>query len=174
MLEKGVPTLQHMRSKCYSQPDNIFCSSSLTNTVVRCEVDPRARPTKTDHFPIITILDLPQSRVLPKPTYDFRMADWEDFRENLEIRLAEIPEPTPLLTDDLFQQAVADLTGVIQDTIRTRIKIKKPSPQSKRWWNSELSAIKQQVNKLSTESYRYRAIEDHPSHRALQRLCNQY
>ncbi|KAF8955966.1 hypothetical protein BDZ97DRAFT_1592408, partial [Flammula alnicola] len=174
MLEKGVPTLQHMRSKRYSRPDNVFCSSSLMNTVIRCEVDPRARPTKTDHFPIITTLDLPQSRVLPKLTYDFKMADWIDFRENLEIRLAEIPEPAPLLTDTLFQQAVADLTGVIQDTICTRIKIKKPSLQSKRWWNSELSAIKRQVNKLSTESYHYRAVENHPSHRALQRLRNQY
>lgn len=71
MLEKGVPTLQHMRSKRYSRPDNIFCTSSLTSTVIRCDVDARARPTKTDHFPIITVLELPQDRIKPKRTYDF-------------------------------------------------------------------------------------------------------
>jgi hypothetical protein len=42
VLPKGVPTLQHMRSKWYSCPDNVFCSSQLTHTVIRCDIDVRA------------------------------------------------------------------------------------------------------------------------------------
>ena len=93
ILKKGVPTLQHMRSKRYSRPDNIFCSSFITNSVLKCSVDAEA---KTNHFPIVTLLELPQERIVPKPTYDFRMADWEDILENLHIRLMDIPGPAPL------------------------------------------------------------------------------
>jgi len=174
ILPKGIPTLQHMRSKRYSRPDNVFCSDLLAHTVIRCEVDARARPTKTDHFPIITILELPQDRVKQKPTYDFRMADWEDILENLSIRLAEIPDPTPLLDDLSFQQAVDNLTGVLQDTIRTRVKLKQPVPQSRRWWNSDLEKSRKKLNKLSGDSYRFRALDNHSSHRDLRRTRNQY
>ena len=62
ILAKGVPTLQHMRSKCYPHPDNIFCNSSMTSMVIQCDVDSRAHPTKTDHFLIVMILELPPSR----------------------------------------------------------------------------------------------------------------
>lgn len=96
VLPKGVPTLQHMRTKQYSRPDNIFCSSLLTNSVIHCDVDVRAWPMKTDHFPIITILELPQERIKPKPAYNFRTANWSDILENLSIRLTEIPGPAPL------------------------------------------------------------------------------
>ena len=37
-LPKGVPTLQHMRTKRYSRPDNIFCSASIKPYVTKCEV----------------------------------------------------------------------------------------------------------------------------------------
>jgi len=60
ILEKGVPTLQHLQSKRYSRPDNVFCSSPIATSVIRCDVDPRACPTKTDNFPMVTILELPQ------------------------------------------------------------------------------------------------------------------
>ena len=33
-LSKGIPTLQHMRTKRYSRPDNVFCTPSLLGDVV--------------------------------------------------------------------------------------------------------------------------------------------
>ena len=130
ILEKGVPTLQHLHSKRYSHPNNVFCSSLITSSVIRCDVDPSARPTKMDHFPIISILDLPQERIILKPTYNFLMADWEDVLENLSIRLTEIPGPAPLRDDKSFQKAAKDLMEVLQDTIWTRVELKRPVPQS--------------------------------------------
>ena len=85
---------------------------------------------KTDHFPIITILKLPQERIKPKLVYNFQTADWSNILENLSIRLTEIPGPAPLQDDISFQRVVNDLTEVLQDTIRTRVKIKRPVPQS--------------------------------------------
>ena len=86
---------------------------------------------KTDHFLVITILELPQDRIKPNPTYDLRMADWVDVLENLRIRLTEITDPAPLHDEVSFQRVVNDLTEVLQDTIRTRVEIKKPVPQSR-------------------------------------------
>ena len=105
-------------------------------------MDPIAHPTKTDHFPIVTILELPQKQINPKPTYDFHMADWEDVIENLRIHLMEIPGPAPLLNDKSFQKATKDLTEALQDTIWTRIEIKRLVPQSRHWWNVDLKRMK--------------------------------
>ena len=113
----------------YSCPDNVFCSSLLMNTVIHCNVDTWAQPMKTDHFPIITILDLPQERIKPKLAYDFQ-TNWSDILENLSIRLTKIPGPAPLQDNVSFQRAVNDLTDALQDMIRTRVKIKRPIPQS--------------------------------------------
>ena len=60
ILPKGIPTLQHMRTKKFSRPDNVFCSSTLQPYITRCEVRAQSQPTATDHFPIETQIDLPQ------------------------------------------------------------------------------------------------------------------
>ena len=38
-LPKGIPTLQHMRTKKYSWPDNFFCSTTLNNYIIKCQVN---------------------------------------------------------------------------------------------------------------------------------------
>jgi hypothetical protein len=102
------------------------------------------------------------------------MVDWPDFLENLHIRMAEIPDPAPLLDDQSFQQAINDLTSILQDTIRTRIKLKHPTPQFQCWWNSKLDLLRKRLNKLSMISYCFRALEDHPSHREFRQAWNKY
>ena len=62
-LPKGSPTLQHMRSKKYSRPDNVFNTPGLMDLITKCEVDPSARPPATDHFLIITSILLPLVQV---------------------------------------------------------------------------------------------------------------
>ena len=173
-LPKGTPTLQHMRSKRYSRPDNVFCTTRLSNMVTRCEVDPKNRPPCTDHFPIATEISLPQERTTEAPSYNFREVDWTDFRKNLEARLKDLNAPQPLTTEIQFQKAAKDLTEAIQDTIRTRVKIRRPRPDSKRWWNSDLKKMKKELNKLRVESFRNRALTDHPIHRDVRRLSNKY
>jgi endonuclease/exonuclease/phosphatase family metal-dependent hydrolase len=92
-LPKGIPTLQHMRSKKYSRPDNVFCSTTLQPFVIKCEVMAKYRPTCTDHFPIETYFDLPQTRIPQDPSYNFRTADWKEFRKKLEDKLNTLPGP---------------------------------------------------------------------------------
>jgi hypothetical protein len=35
-LPKGEPTLKHMVTNFYSQPDNVWCSAEILHSVVRC------------------------------------------------------------------------------------------------------------------------------------------
>jgi hypothetical protein len=90
-LPKGIPTLQHMHSKNYSRPDNVFCSTTLQPHVVKCKVEAHLRPPATDHFPILTQIDLPQLRILPDPSFNFRVADWDEFRQTLANKPSTSP-----------------------------------------------------------------------------------
>ena len=82
-LLKGIPVLQHMCTKKFSRPDNFFCTATLSQLITKCEVRAQSRPTSMDHFPIETHINLPQSRIPPDPSYNFRMTDWEDFRKTI-------------------------------------------------------------------------------------------
>lgn len=67
-LPKGIPTLQHMVTKRYSRPDNVFNTVGLSDYIIKCEVDPALRPPSTNHFPITTDISLPQERIEAIPS----------------------------------------------------------------------------------------------------------
>ncbi|OBZ68140.1 hypothetical protein A0H81_12023 [Grifola frondosa] len=58
VLPQGIPTLEAVRTKNLTRPDNVFCSDSITNAIISCSTAPELRPTKTDHMPIHTTIDL--------------------------------------------------------------------------------------------------------------------
>ena len=174
VLPKGVPTLQHMRTKRYSRPDNVFSTPGLQDSIVKCEVDPVSKPPSTDHFPVLTHIQLPQERVNTPTSFNFRETDWEEFREKLKPRLRHSPEKPVITNIEQLNTAVGDLTQALQNTIHKVVKRSKPRPDSKRWWNGELIKMRQTLYRLRTESYNYRAIAIHPSHRQLKIKSNKY
>ena len=174
VLPKGFPTLQHMVTKRFSRPDNVFSTPGLSDLVTKCEVVPSLRPTSTDHFPIVTNISLSQARVNATPTHNFREADWDKFRRKLTTKLGAIPEDPIIHTPEQLAQAVDHLTLAIQTSIQEEIPITKPRPDSKRWWNGDLKRMRKDLNRLRALSYRFRAIANHPSHEELRLLSNQY
>ena len=66
------------------------------------------------------------------------------------------------------------LTKAIQETIEAKVKITKPRPDAKRWWNGELRKMKRELNKLKAKSYSFRVLADHPSHSELRTKSTQY
>ena len=174
VLPKGFPTLQHMVTKRFSRPDNVFSTPGLSDLITKCEVVPSLRPTSTDHFPIVTNILLSQARVNATPTHNFREADWDKFRRKLTTKLGAIPEDLIIHTPEQLAQAVDHLTLAIQTSIQEEIPITKPRPDSKRWWNGDLKRMRKDLNRLRALSYRFRAIANHPSHEELRLLSNQY
>ena len=173
-LPKGIPTLRHMRTKKYSRPDNIFCSSSLEPLLTNCEVVAQARPTSTDHFPIETRFDLPQARIPPDPSRNFRDVNWDDFRRTLTEKIELSPIPPQVQDAEQLNELASNLTSAIQETISEEIKCSKPRPDAKRWWNRELTLMRKELNRLRATSYKFRALIHHPSHSELRRKSRQY
>ena len=163
-----------MRTKRYSRPDNVFCSASIKPYVTKCEVEARYRPVSTDHFPIETHLNLPQARIPADPSYNFRTADWEEFKKRLKDKLNTIPGPDPIMNAAQLTSAGDNLTRVLQETIKEKVTKTKPRPDAKIWWNSDLKAMRKELNRLRTVSYHNRTIANHQSHRELRSKSRQY
>jgi len=174
ILPKGIPTLKHMVTKKYSRPDNVFASPGLTDFVDKCDTDPSICPPCTDHFPITTILTLPQKKVNSKPRHNFREVDWVGFRKTLVEKLSKSPKLAPLQNEVQLNAATDELMKALQETVQECVKCSKPRPHSKRWWNSDLKNMRKAINKLRTESYRNRAITTHVSHSNLKTASNEY
>ena len=174
VLPKGVPTLQHMRSKRYSRPDNIFSTPGIEDLVIKCEVDASLRPTSTDHFPIITHILLPQERINSPPSFNFRETDWDEFRKKLKPRLQLTPDRPTINNVEQLNNAIDDLTQALQDTTKEVVKRSKSRPDAKRWWNSELIKMRKELNRIRSDSYNFRATANHTSHRELKKKSNKY
>ena len=87
-LPKDIPTLEACTTKNFMRVNNIFCSAVLFDTFVSCNTFPHLRPQKTDHLPIISILEIEPERIAHNDKYNFRLTDWDKFRKTLEINLA--------------------------------------------------------------------------------------
>src|SRR5882672_5033703 len=153
-----------MATKNWTRPDNVFGSSSLEDKLIFCTTDPRLRGPGTDHVPILTVLELPVSKVNNAPALNWHLVDWDVFKEELATRLEDLPAPAALLSETEFHEAACGLTAALQDTMRKMVPEVQPSPHSKCWWSKSLSALRKRKNKLSATSFKFRASLDHPSH----------
>ena len=139
-------------------------SEELAETLICCDTAPELRGPGTDHVPIHTIIDTEIATVTPEPYRDFRTVDWKAFREHLAQQLMQLPRPQTLRNDMQFHSAVTGLTEAIQATTAAIVPLAKPSPHSRCRWSQELSALKKKLNRLNNQSYKFRALADHPIH----------
>ena len=154
-LPKGIPTLKHMVTKKYSRPNNFFITNGLTNLIMACEVVPASRPTSTDHFPIITKIQIPYQAALTPISFNFKDVDWTTFKASLHTKLNTNPTPQTLLNTAQIKTALDNLTKAIQTTIEETVIVLKPRPDTKRWWNKKLNVMKKKLNKLRSISFKF-------------------
>src|SRR5271168_1673710 len=173
-LPKGTPTLRHMVTGRYSRPDNVFTTTGMSDLITKCEVVPSIRPPSTDHFPIVTTLQLPQERVDNASSHNFREVDWDDFRKKLTVKLGTAPDPRRVDNQEKLSTAVEALTKALQETIYENVVKMKPRPEAKRWWNGDLRRARKELNRLRSDSFRNRALANHPSHEELRTKSSQY
>ena len=170
VLPKDIPTLEALATKNWTHPDNIFCSANMVDKIVYCTTDPRLRGPGMDHVPILMVLEFPVHQPLVTPSLNFWEVEWDEFKVELEERIADIHSPEPIRMVEEFATAVTELTRAIQGTIHAKVPQSWPSPHLKRWWSKELSALKKLKNNLSSTSYKYRALMSHPSHEEHRRI----
>ena len=127
-----------------------------------------------DHFPIVTHIDLLQTRIPLDPSYNFKTADWENFRKAITTKLGTLPHPQPVNSLQQLNAMGDEITSAIQQTIREKITCSWPRPDAKRWWNGDLSKMRKELNRLRADSYENRALADHYSHRELRQKSKHY
>jgi endonuclease/exonuclease/phosphatase family metal-dependent hydrolase len=117
VLEPGIPTLEHMVTKNLHQVNHIFCSQDLSPRFIHCEVLPHEWPPKTDHFPIVSTIDLQLSRTREEPKRNFREMDWDEFRDGLKVKLSDLELRKPQNTAE-FDAILEKLSSAITSTCK--------------------------------------------------------
>ncbi|KAK0448485.1 uncharacterized protein EV420DRAFT_1622243 [Desarmillaria tabescens] len=123
-LPAYIPTLWAFSTGNYIQVDNVFCSDELLPAFIKCTVDHAMQPPRTDHFPIISIIDITPPCNDFEPCRNFRKVEWPKFHETLETRLKDLPSPCEIRTKQQMYETLNRL-----DTIH--VPWTKPSPYVK-------------------------------------------
>nr|GAT48527.1 RNA-directed DNA polymerase from transposon X-element [Mycena chlorophos] len=164
VLPRDTPTLQSFATGNYTRVDNVHFSAPLLPHLVRCYTDPQQRPVKTDHFPILTTLELeiPTAKHQPRPKY--RETDWGKYRTAIVERLKDLPRPRTYTTTAEVDEAIKGIERAIADTTRALVPESKPPHPWKRWYNKVLDKQRAASARLARDSYRWRLEPDHPVH----------
>ena len=144
-LPPGIPTLRAHNTGNLTRVDNVFCTETIMDAIVKCDMDETSTPVKTDHFPIITQIDIHAPKAVWKPRYNYRMTDWPEFTKTLIENLEILPNPTEIYDADTFTHRLKTLNDNIKAAIEKHMTLTAPSPYSKRWWSSDLAKEKKKM-----------------------------
>lgn len=171
-LPPSIATLKASNTKNHTRPDNVFCSAEIIDMFTQCSVEYQLRPVITDHFPIISTLDLSPKCIIPTPKFNYRETDWKKFRAKLSMKLEPSPQPQEITTQTQFEEAYTRLINVITETVKEEVPIAKQSPYTKRWWTKELNIECKHIKKLGHKARRKLSHKNNPIHEELRTARN--
>ncbi len=145
-LPKGIPTLVASNSGNHTSPDNVFVSHSLTQMIATYTAMPDRRPAKTDHIPILTILDTKVSRSKTNTRWNYKRVDWKVFQTTLKCNLAKLTPPCEIDSAEGLQHRLTGICEAINDTVKEHVPRTRPCPKTKRWWSNECTTARQALN----------------------------
>ncbi|KAJ7083396.1 hypothetical protein B0H15DRAFT_746523, partial [Mycena belliarum] len=148
VLPKDIPTLRAKGTGNLTRPDNVFCSSPFADFFVSCDSYPQLTPGTTDHFPVISIIDLLPPVAEDTPRRNWRATDWKEFRELLGKELEAEPLVDGYASEAEVLAGLARLDEIIDRCVEKLVPLSKPCPHSKRWWTAELTEQRKVRNAL--------------------------
>ncbi|KAJ6447844.1 hypothetical protein C8R45DRAFT_763621, partial [Mycena sanguinolenta] len=161
-LPQGVATLRAKRTGNLTRPDNVFCSEDFLDFFISCDAYPARTPGTTDHFPIISEIDLVPPVKMKEVRWDWKSTNWEEFVGMLAGELEMETEGYASLEEVL--SALRQLDAAVWRCVKEKVPRIKICARSKRWWTVELSAFRKEKEKLAKLSYEHRAVADSPVH----------
>jgi hypothetical protein len=165
-LPCDIPTLQALRSKNFTRPDDVFCSTSLLPAFITCTTDPAKMPPKTDHFPVIQVLELEHTLLEHVPTPLYKKIHWEEYRNRLLKTLIGLERRDSYDTVESVMDAIRAVKDAVWATTKAVAKFSKPSPHVKRWYTEEMRDLRRAHARLERNAYAQRFLPDHPVHAA--------
>lgn len=162
-LRKKTPTLEHFRSKRLSRPDNVFMTEDMKDKLSQCEVFPELKPSKTDHFPVITTIHVDKTTTIDPERRNWKKVDWKELRQNLEKELGDRPT-RPLKSKREARTLLDRVYKAIDDSVEKFVPRIKPSKYQRRWWNKEIeNLIEQEIDpKISLQTQEPTGAPDTP------------
>ncbi|KAJ6470021.1 hypothetical protein C8R45DRAFT_837062 [Mycena sanguinolenta] len=152
-LPQGVPTLRAKRTGNLTRPDNVFCSEDFLAFFVSCDAYPGLIPGTTDHFPIISEVDLVPPVKRENARWNWREAKWEDLVQKLEGELTQMGEREAYTDLNQVLEDVDKLDGALWRCVKECVPKISMCKHSKRWWTPELHAFHAEKGKLGRRSY---------------------
>ncbi|EPS96571.1 hypothetical protein FOMPIDRAFT_1098981, partial [Fomitopsis schrenkii] len=176
LLPPATPTLEAANSKIHTRPDNIFASQELAGLLIRCRTAPELCPPGTDHYLVVTELQVNVPHVVPNTFWNFRKTDWPSFRKSLAIQLVEdVPYPDgDIPSTNVFNNLLTQLLQALHDTINEAVPETRPPPFAKRWFSKESDDMHREVSQLGRAAFNLRDIPCHPVHKEYRTLHNRY
>ncbi|KAG2049734.1 hypothetical protein BDR06DRAFT_687686 [Suillus hirtellus] len=138
-LEAGKPTLESTNTKSRTRLDNVFCSTEMLTAFIYCDIEEDLCPVNTDHFPIISILNLSVDQNPPTQRWNFCKTEWPTFRKALKEELEKIPPPREIQSADEFYTRLRQIQQILIQVVENKVPKTHPSPFAKRWWTEELN-----------------------------------
>ncbi|KAJ7092504.1 hypothetical protein C8R43DRAFT_823735, partial [Mycena crocata] len=173
-LPAGVPTLCAKRTGNLTRPDKVFCSEDFLAFFVSCDAYPARTPGTTDHFPVISELDLEPLLKGKEERWNWREGNWDEFREMLAGELGEMGEVEGYASVEEVLEGIKQLDAALWRCVEKHIPRAKVCPHSKRWWTEALSNARKEKEKLARKSYRRRDNRDDPAHEAFRVARNSF
>ena len=103
---------------------------------------PQWQPQKTDHMPIIMVMEIETERAMQVEKHNFRMTDWVEFRKLLSAALSTYREVEELTSEEELLEQINELDSAIKAVIKEQVPAYKGSPYAKRWWTINLTKMK--------------------------------
>ena len=169
-LPESIPTLKSFSTGNYTRVDNVFGTKGVLDRIITCDTRPGLRPIKTDHFPIVTEIDMTMGVTDVRERRNWKTVDWEEFNKRLEEKMAKLAAPKEIETEEEFWKVLEELDTAVGEVVEEKVAVVKSSPKQRQWWSKEISAMKAVKGNLSNRSYRMRTDPAHPVHEEFRRV----
>lgn len=174
ILPAEIPTLKALATGNRTRPDNVYASEELTSAVIECNTAEEDTPPKTDHFPIITRINTEAIKKDEREIPNFKMTDWEAFRETLLPLIRHIPTDEEITNREILDARLKEVISALKTTIVKEVPISKITAFTKRWWTKELTVMNKNIRKLKNRSRRRRHDASDPIHEEERKERNRY
>jgi hypothetical protein len=77
-------------------------------------------------------------------------------------------------TEAEFQAKVGNMVCILTEVLDKNLDTKCPNPYKRRWWTKELTELKKEQNRLSNAAFKFRHLQDHPSHVEYKAAANRF
>jgi hypothetical protein len=124
--------------------DLVWGNAKMEEKVVKCKVA-HNHDHESDHYPILTTLDLKPANTDKEQAYNFEKTDCDPLKlKTIDLLPPITHEPaSPAKVDRL----ATELTAALTEAIECSTPRKKLCPFSKRWWNEKLTKARKEANR---------------------------